>query len=447
MWVVAAALAAFGGGCAVDQDKEMAPYREALGITKPADAAEDGKPATLEQVLEWTNHNYEPLQIEGETYIQSVIERQRAIANFLPTLTLAPEYSHRAGQVGGSNNRAADQTQVTAGLEQNIFNGFSDVARLYADAATIDERRAILLTLQANVLLDAAGAFYDVLRLEHTVDVLVNTASVQDARVKDIQSRLNNGLARPLDVSQAEAQSAGTRVKLVAARQALSNARTALGLFTAAPMASRPLTDSFDPPADAPGAASMQTLAIRERQELVAADAALRAARHEVDAAFGQYYPSVTLNLEYVLTVENAMTEQGWNTVLRANLPIFSAGRIEADVREAWSKVRQAFLNSVLTRRTVFSEVESARTDFAAAGEQIRELRQRLSTAELALKQAEASYDAGLATNLERLTAQDDLLNTRLDLVSQEYVRKVAYLSLLRATGRLRSELNIGAAH
>jgi outer membrane protein TolC len=43
----------------------------------------------------------------------------------------------------------------------------------------------------------------------------------------------------------------------------------------------------------------------------------------------------------------------------------------------------------------------------------------------------------GLATNLDRITAQDRLLSTQLQLAGEQFNRKVFQLTLLRATGRL----------
>jgi hypothetical protein len=49
-----------------------------------------------------------------------------------------------------------------------------------------------------------------------------------------------------------------------------------------------------------------------------------------------------------------------------------------------------------------------------------------------------------LATNLDRLIAQDELLSARLDLITQQYLRKAAYLALLRAAGLLQLEMGVG---
>jgi outer membrane protein TolC len=50
---------------------------------------------------------------------------------------------------------------------------------------------------------------------------------------------------------------------------------------------------------------------------------------------------------------------------------------------------------------------------------------------------AQRQYTVGLATNLDVLTAQDQLLSTQLQLATQEYQQKINYLNLLRVAGHL----------
>lgn len=445
--VVLLALPACASRSSYDEDAHA--YMLALGfepeerVSGPALA--DDAPLSLRQALLLNNRHHESLSIEGENYVQALIDKQRRVAAFLPTVGIAPSYARRAGDGGGGGgNRGRDVFDFPVIGEINLFNGYRDIASLYVTAATIEQRRAILHNLQSDFLLETSFAFYDVLRLQRSVEALEHTVTLQEERLRDIRTRLDSGLARPLDVSQAQAQAANTRVQQIAAANALRNARSALRLLTAHPMEGRPLVDDFTPPPTAEPLEQWQKLAAAQRHDVLAADKGLQAARHDVDVAFGQYYPSVTLNLEYALSVASSSTENQWNALLRASMPLFSAGRIEADVRTAWSRVRQAYLASMLTRRQVVADVEQAHHDFVSAGEQIIHLGRRVTASEQALKQAEANYDVQLATNLDRLIAQDELLAARLELITQQYTRKVAYLNLLRAAGWLQTEMNVG---
>ena len=441
------AIALLAGGCfllagcdaTATYDEDANPYLQTLGIEQAAPKLADDVPVSLVDVLNLTNRHNENLRVEGENYAQALIDKQRRVAAFWPTLTFAPSYTRRSGDGAAPTGRDTFDLPIIGQI--NIFNGYSDTAALYANASTIKERQAILEDLQASFLLQTAFVFYNALRLESSVSALENTAKLQEERLRDIRTREQNGLAKPLDVSQADAQAANTRVQLIAARNALRNARTTLYLLTAHAMADRKLIDDFSPPVQLDPIASWQDVAAKQRHDIQAADHAVETARHEVEIVFGQYYPSVTLNLEYALTVDNTSTENQWNAILRANVPIFTAGRIEADVRTAWSRVRQAHLRSQLVRRVVIADIEQTHHDFESSGLQITELNRRVAAAELALRQAEANYDVRLATNLDRLVAQDELLSARLELITQQYSNKVAYLALLRAAGTIRETM------
>ena len=121
--------------------------------------------------------------------------------------------------------------------------------------------------------------------------------------------------------------------------------------------------------------------------------------------------------------------------------PLFSAGIIDADVRAAWSQYRQAVLEQSLLRRQVAQDVQLAYQNLAASEKRIAELEVQVAAAQQAFNQADQSYNVGLATNLERVTAQDQLLSAQLGLTSARFDRTLEYLSLARATGSLRARL------
>jgi outer membrane protein TolC len=91
--------------------------------------------------------------------------------------------------------------------------------------------------------------------------------------------------------------------------------------------------------------------------------------------------------------------------------------------------------------RQVLRDVQIAYENTIASQERLRELEVQLKAADEAFLQAEQSYRAGLATNLETLVAQDRLLLTQLQLTSERFDQKVFYMALLRAVGNLSIRL------
>ena len=426
-------------GCANNYESDADLYRTVLAERESAATLPDAAaPLKLSDALLLTNRHNELLAVEGENFVQALVAKQRAAAEFLPTVSLSPGYT-RQDRFYESSNAGAPPTRNTtefdAGLEWNLFRGYRDVANLYRAASTIEERRAILNDLQSTILLQTVDAFYAVMTAERAIAVLRSSLRVQDERVREMRSRQKAGVARPLDVSQTEAQASAARVQLITAQNNAKNSRTALQLLIHQPVGTRELVDDFAPPQELPEAADWQSRATRQRQDRKASEAALEAAKHAVDAAFGQYYPTITLNLDALLTIENAATEIGWVGTLRANVPIFTAGRIEADVRNAWSRVRQAKLTHEYIKRLIASDIDSAYANVSASKDRVTELRLQLRATQDAFEQADKSYNVGLATNLERLIAQDRLLATELQLTTEELALRRARLALSRAAG------------
>lgn len=438
-------------GCAVNQDKEIAAYRQVVDLTSPA-STQPAMSLSLRDAMLLANEQNENLSIQGEQYLRTIIARRQAVANFLPTVNLAPTYSFREkvddsnkgndnGGGSGSSSQQDEFLDVPIDTSLNLFNGFRDINQYWRDTYLIQRQRNVLLAQQESLLLDVAQVYYQILRSEESVRVLENSLKVQEERLRDTRGRFEAGVARSLDVAQTEAQVSATRITLIRARNDVKNARALLALVTNGPVKAAELTDQYIPPDTLQSLDQYNARAEEYREELGAVAAAVEAARHEIQVAFGQYYPSLSLDFSVFLYRESVPDERHWDALLSANLPIFAAGRIRADVREAWSFMREALLAQSYQHRQVRQEVETAYQDFIASQARLAELKIALAASQQAFEQAEQSYRAGLATNLDRIIAQNALLDAQLAEASEEFDLKVFYLRLLRATGTLREML------
>jgi outer membrane protein TolC len=198
------------------------------------------------------------------------------------------------------------------------------------------------------------------------------------------------------------------------------------------------LTGGFAVPAERAALEECEQGALEQRQDLHAATAAVEASRHQVEQALAEYWPSIDLDVAGYLYREDYADASRWAALLSLHVPIFSAGKIRADVRDAWSRCRQAAMLESAARRQVVRDVRTAHNDIATADRLIRELRDEVAAADDALQQSRAAFANSLATNLDVLSAQDRLLTAQLDLTSAEFDQTVFYLDLLRAMGTLQ---------
>ncbi len=446
-WLVGMALL-LGFGCAVDQTREVQTYREVLdaGQTQMPAPYSPGAPMALKRALALANANNEQLALVGEDYLQALIDKDRAFARFLPTIRFAPSYlrQEKSSLATGSPLVASILRQETldAPLQGDLnLSPFQDAPALWAAASSAEQRRALLLDNQAILLLDVAQTYYQVMRSEKQVHVLENSVQVQQQRVNDMYVQRRVGVARPVDVAQSEAQLAGTRNALIQARNDVRNGRAMLAQLLGVPVVEGPLAGGFEVPRENRPVDGLLALADVHRQDLHAARMQVKAAAERLEAAWGAYFPSVSLNLTRYLYRESFPDDVDWTGLIQVNLPIFSAGLVHADVRTAYSRLRQAHLAESGLRRTVLKELRVAVENLTDVLQQIDQLGIRVAAAREAMRQADAAYSAGLGTNLERLVAQDQLLSAELALTEEQFNHTVDYLRLSRAVGLLDMSL------
>jgi outer membrane protein len=458
-WIVAAALALCTGGC-VNQRVEVAKYRNILNQDAPNHVPElaPGEELTLVRAMLLANQDNETLMIRGEDFVQAMNDKDRAFSQFLPTIGVSPSYTitHNpsAGVTSAGTNGVARPVGTSGGFKAvgrtlrrfeapvvgsgNLFHGFRDLHALEAEDWTIEQRKQLMLDAQSTLLLDVTQAYYQVLLAERSIDVLTQSLGAQQERVRDAQGKINAGTGKPLDLAQAEAQVASTRVQVVQAQGDAANARTLLAFLIGAREVSGPLRDDFGLPPQPARLDDLLSQAWTHREDYKAAQDVVEAEVHNVEAAIGEYYPSVSLNVTGYLFRESYADASKWNTLLQVNLPIFSAGVIEADVRTAWSRLRQAAVNQSLIRRQIEQEVRQDYQNYLTSTDKLRELAAQIRAATEAYRQARAGFGAGTAIFLDVLTAQNVLLNSELEVATEAFNQKVIYLTLLRSTGQMK---------
>lgn len=437
--VLIVGLLALASGCATRQREDVARYRAIADPPGPAPRHEAGAPLTLVEALRLTAFQNERLAVSGEQYLQALADRQRLAAARRPTLDFFADTDLRENTGNG-----IAQTDLGLTAQYRLLTGLGDLRNVNAADARARSREWLILDLRESLLLEAARAYYETLRAERLTAVLESSVRAQQERLDDARARNEVGFTRPLDVSQIEAQVSRTRTQLITSAGQAREARAALTLLTGTDVEHAVLSDGFDPPADGRGIEAWLALAAGRRQDVVAARHGADAARSLVDAAISQYAPSITINLDYFLVRTPDDSAASLASLIQVRVPLFSAGRIEADVRGAWSVFRQRVLEYRLRVREVRRDVETAAAQVASSRARARELVTRVQAAGQTLALAEASYQAGLGTNLERTTAQDQLLAAELEAASEEFTTKTATLALRRACGLLSHDL-VGA--
>ena len=458
--------AGFLAGC-VDQTRAVQTYRGVLDDQQPnPKPLNSGEPLTLARALALANADNEQIASQGETYLRSLIDKNRAVAAFLPTVSFQPNFtieqapsgsgaqaspgapSPSAAAVAASSGGYVIQGDTLRRFEAPVVGSMNltgqKVPNLKSKEMVVVQQRQLLIDAQGTVLLNVAQTFYQILISTQQVAVLQHSLELQETRVRDFQGRVKVRLALELDVAQALSDEAATRVLLIQASTDVRNGRRTLAVLIGGSQVDGPLVDEIKPPDSLDPMSSYIDRALANRQDLLAAKAEVKAARYAVKAAIAEYYPSVSLNVAGFLYREDYANASKWDGVLLANLPIFSAGTIKADVRDAWSYLRQAALSESYLHRQIEQGVQIAYDNFVTSRSKLVDLQREAEASSDAYQQAVELEKNGLAIPLDVLTAQDALLKSQLQFASEVSSHTVFYLDLVRSIGDLNPRTPLG---
>lgn len=411
-----------------------------------AGPAPGGPPLTLEECFRIAASRSERVGRASERYEQALSVKRNARAAVLPRLTLEDSYFRQnevelmaTGGVATAFTFAEDRNDVFLRLQQPIFSGFRDRNFLAFAGHNIEAFRHGVDESRRLLYADVAQAFYSVLQRQGEVETLEDSVAVERERLREVRARHEVGLARRTELLLVEAQLAEDEANLTRARNDLLVARERLGFLMGQPV-ERPLSDDLALPAALGEARPAIEEAMESRSDMRQLARAVEAARHQVAVARGEYYPSIDLEARAFLDRRNVSEfaqETDWTAEVTFTFPIFDGGRARAGVADAHSRLQQAILDRNERARQVALEVESAWLTLESDLRRLETLETSVASADENYRLVQEEYRAGLATNLEVITAQNLLLSSRLERERQRYQVKLDGVALRLAQGMI----------
>jgi NodT family efflux transporter outer membrane factor (OMF) lipoprotein len=196
--------------------------------------------------------------------------------------------------------------------------------------------------------------------------------------------------------------------------------------------------DQFTLPRDLP--LSLPSRLVRQRPDVLAADAQLHAASAAVGVAVAQEFPDVTLSASLTRQALQAADlfhqfNTLWNVAGSVTQPIFKGGALRAQVRAA----RDAFEAQAATYQAVVLEALGQVADDLWALQYDAEIltvdRHSMEVALEALKLQQQSYSVGTTNVLNLVAAERTYAQARLSYVSAQVQQFMDTASLLTALG------------
>ncbi len=334
-------------------------------------------------------------------------------------------------------------------VNQTLWNGDRTFNSVRQAESGVMAARETLRNTEQNVLLDGVTFYMNVLRDTAILDLDRNNVDVLQEQLRQTRDRFRVGDITQTDVAQAEASLAGAQATALAAQSTLqtsiANYRQTIG--------DEPKNLAPVKPLDKPLPKTLtEAIAISqvEHPAIVGSLHGVDAAALNIKAIEGGLYPTVGLtgqvSQRYDLTGYAAP-----NSFLTAsatgqiNVPIYDGGATYASTRQAKEQLGQQELQTDLQRDKVRAAVVSAWGVNENSVSIIRSAKAQVAAAEIALAGIRQEARVGQRTTFDVLTAQQTLLNARVQLVSAQHDQVVASYAVLSAIGRL-STANLGLA-
>ncbi len=310
--------------------------------------------------------------------------------------------------------------QGTVGVQYTLFDSGVNDTNIRIAVQTLRTAEADLNRVSQVAYLNVATAYYGLQNADGTVTIYEKQVENNERSLKDTQARERAGVGTKFDVLQSEVQLANARQDLLNAKVNQANARRELArLLSYVPTLDIAAADEIQPvePWDKPIEETI-LLAMRNRSELDVRRLEREIARERANLSISRTGPQVSLFANYNLADDFNTAggfAMGYQLGARVDFTIFDGGRAQAQVRQF--KADQALAESRFEQ-----DARQARFDVESSYNTMIGRRQQIETAEKGLKQAEDALrlsrlrlSAGVGTQLEVISAENDLTRARVN--------------------------------
>lgn len=398
--------------------------------------------------------------------------RQALVSTYGTNPTIAAQRENlRATDANVAIARAAGRPQVTGSVGVNrdlsrsgvfarpgskgpVISGGVDLAvpffqggrvsnSILAARTRVEAGRATLRAVEGDVFTEAVAAYMDVIRDRSIVELNENQIRVLTTNLEATSDRFEIGDVTRTDVAQSEARLSLARANLAGAQSRLAaseeNYRRVIGRRPDALAPPPPL-----PPLPTTGEEAVR-IALVNNPDVIAVARQAQAAGFDVRTARADRLPTVSgvVSGDYANTIGSVVgPNSGTATSIGVNtrIPLYQGGLPAARIRQAQAFQGQALEQMIATERAVVANTRSAFAAYEAAQRAIQSNQVAVQANELALEGARAERTVGTRTVLEVLNAEQELLQSQVQLVTARRDQYVAGFQLLNAMGQAEAD-------
>jgi len=296
--------------------------------------------------------------------------------------------------------------------------------------------------VRTRVVADAAEGYYTLLMLDAQLDMSRKNLAIADTTLRMIRLQYEAGQVTSLAVQQQEASMQAISMSIPAIEQKTAAQENALSILCGRmPGSIRRERSLFTLQIADALPAGIPSALLQNRPDVRAAELAVRAAHADMGEARAGLYPSLSVTAQGGV---NAFRSSEWFTVPGSLFgfvqgavlqPIFQHGELRAKYQQSKIRRDQAELAFKLAVLKAVGEVSDALVRLEKVKSQELIAEERVATLRKAVSNAGMLFRSGMATYLEVMLAQTNLLQAELTLADIRRQHFSAMSELYRALG------------
>lgn len=369
-----------------------------------------------------------------------------AKANGRPDVSIQSTYFENIMQDGGSSVTQARGVSANGTISAPVYAGGGIRNAVRAAENRVEAGFASLRGTESAIFSAVVAAYMDVIRDESIVELNRAQVGVLSVNLEATRDRFEIGDLTRTDVAQSEARLALATSSLESARANLIRSKEIyiqlVGREPGRLEAPPPLPNLPETPDSA------VSVALESNPDLISAREGREAAGFDRRAANASRLPSVSVftspsysnalnsvssNIPGFQADNSSFTAQAG---IRATLPLYQGGQPAAQIRQAQARLGQAQELEIAAEREAIAQTRASYASWKAAKDVITATERAVSANELSLEGTRAENSVGNRTILDILNAEQELLNSKVQLVTARRNAYVAGFTLLAAMGR-----------
>jgi len=339
-----------------------------------------------------------------------------------------------------SGAKTNEPWEVLLDLEQPLYRGGRTVAGVARAEAEVQAQRARLQSVEQDTLLSAVAAYMNVWRDEAVLQLNINNEKVLARQLEATQDRFDVGELTRTDVAQSEARLSRATAERIGAEGNLTASEAVYQEVIGQP----PELVSLEPPDSLAGLPGVQDEVVRaavdNNPDVISARFDETAAERQIEVSRGQLLPEAFLTGE-ARHSENFTSSDNEVDLARGlfevTVPVYQQGLVSSQVRESKQITVQRKRQVDEATRSAERFAIDAWASLETARAQSESFRAEVRSNEIALEGVRQENAVGARTILDILDAEQEFLDSQVNLVRARRDETVASYGVLAAMGRL----------